>query len=191
MKLYQLAEKIAHEAHNGQFRWNNIPYITHPLAVKENVATFFKETYLTEIDKSGDKIVKLMMEAREFVHFKADLRVSLDRFEEILYSVAIAHDIFEKDAAKSFSQHEVLNEVNNYPDFEYEDARIWMLIISNVMILTRKPSESYYSYVMRVIESPIAKLIKLADIYHNKSDLKEGILLDKYRLTEYIILNSK
>lgn len=65
------------------------------------------------------------------------------------------------------------------------------LIVALVNSLSKREGESYFDFVMRIKESGAifvaAAAIKRADIRHNKSDLAEGSLKDKYRLAEYIL----
>jgi (p)ppGpp synthase/HD superfamily hydrolase len=63
------------------------------------------------------------------------------------------------------------------------------LVIDMVLDVTKFPGESYFDFTMRVHDSGNigSKAIKLADLQHNMSDLKEGTQLDKYRLAHYVI----
>ncbi len=68
---------------------------------------------------------------------------------------------------------------------------ISQLSIDIVKILTRRSGESYFDYIWRIMESGPAsvgaRVIKLVDLNHNMSDLKEGSMKDKYRFAEYIL----
>lgn len=63
--------------------------------------------------------------------------------------------------------------------------------------LSKKEGETYFDFIMRIHngDSPYEcgafrvgmVAVKLADLRHNMSDLKEGSLKDKYRFAEYIL----
>lgn len=53
--------------------------------------------------------------------------------------------------------------------------------------LTKKPGEPYSDYIMRVKHSKMATKIKIEDLKHNLSDLKDGCLKDKYQLALRIL----
>ena len=56
-------------------------------------------------------------------------------------------------------------------------------ILQALAKLTRHEGQTYFDFIKEVIDngSIIAKIVKIADIQHNMSDLKEGSLKDKYR----------
>jgi len=61
------------------------------------------------------------------------------------------------------------------------------LVISGIEAITKHPvkgAESYLSYLNRVMNHLLARIVKLADLSHNMSDLKPGNMLDKYVLAE-------
>jgi (p)ppGpp synthase/HD superfamily hydrolase len=64
-----------------------------------------------------------------------------------------------------------------------------IMVIEMVQIVTKRPNENYFDFVMRIQESGHvgAKMVKLADLRHNMSDLGEGSMKDKYRLAEHIL----
>jgi (p)ppGpp synthase/HD superfamily hydrolase len=71
-----------------------------------------------------------------------------------------------------------------------------VLTVEIVDALTKKEGETYFDFIMRIHnggpfrEGVVA--VKLADLWHNMNDNpKEGSLLDKYRLAEYILQSSK
>lgn len=57
--------------------------------------------------------------------------------------------------------------------------------------LSRKTDETYFDFIMRIRDSGAFAVgiaaVKLADLDHNMSDLKEGSLKDKYRFAQYIL----
>ena len=57
--------------------------------------------------------------------------------------------------------------------------------------LSRKTDETYFDFIMRIRGSGAFAVgiaaVKLADLEHNMSDLKEGSLKDKYRFAQYIL----
>jgi (p)ppGpp synthase/HD superfamily hydrolase len=63
--------------------------------------------------------------------------------------------------------------------FDYWTAR-------QVKMLTKRDGENYLESLMRII-SIITIIVKIADNTHNMSDLEEGSLKDKYRLSKYIL----
>ncbi len=87
-----------------------------------------------------------------------------------LYVVAILHDVLE-DCDVTFE--------DLHKEFDYWTAR-------QVDMLTKREGENYLESIMRIV-SFITIIIKIADNTHNMSDLKEGSLKDKYRLSKYIL----
>jgi len=62
-------------------------------------------------------------------------------------------------------------------------------IVDAVVALTRKQSETYFDFIMRVIRNDMAIKVKIADIEDNLNTLPEGSLKDKYRLAKYILVH--
>lgn len=63
------------------------------------------------------------------------------------------------------------------------------MVVDAVFTVTKRPGEIYFDFIMRIHGSGdvMAKVIKLADLEHNMSDLKEGAMKDKYRFAHYIL----
>ncbi|TXH12132.1 MAG: hypothetical protein E6R03_13410 [Hyphomicrobiaceae bacterium] len=70
-----------------------------------------------------------------------------------------------------------------------------ILVVRAVQALTKNPNrdeENYIQYLMRVAENPIARVVKMADLHHNLSDLdpkKDKNKIDKYKMALYILRN--
>lgn len=60
-------------------------------------------------------------------------------------------------------------------------------LVGAVLAMTKKEGQNYYDFIMQISENELASRVKLADIKHNLSDLKEGSLKDKYRLALHIL----
>ena len=56
-----------------------------------------------------------------------------------------------------------------------------------VSILSRRENETYYDFILRISKHDMATKVKIGDLNHNLSDLKEGTLKDKYRLARYVL----
>ena len=62
-------------------------------------------------------------------------------------------------------------------------------VLDAVYALTRQEDETYLGYILRIKrdDEGIARVVKLADLEHNMSDLRKGSLKDKYMLATYIL----
>lgn len=139
MNQYELALKIATEAHEGQKRkFTGEPYINHPIRVAQEVAR------IQDIPK-----------------------------EYHVYHAALLHDVLEDNP--EWTVERLLNE-----GVAYETVRL-------VRWLTRKPNQSYLSYLKRVMSHPDSIAIKKADILDNLNNCPEGSLRSKYELALYIL----
>lgn len=67
-------------------------------------------------------------------------------------------------------------------------------MVQNIKNLSKQEGESYFDFIMRVKSSvpfePVTVIVKLSDLKHNMSDLKEGAQLDKYRFAYHILSKS-
>lgn len=64
-------------------------------------------------------------------------------------------------------------------------------IIKSIDILTKKENEDYLDYILLVKSDDIARRVKVEDIKHNLSDLKDGCLKSKYNLALYILKDGR
>ena len=53
--------------------------------------------------------------------------------------------------------------------------------------MTREKDQNYKDYILQIKEDEIATKVKLADLRHNLSDLKNGSMRDKYLLALHIL----
>lgn len=63
------------------------------------------------------------------------------------------------------------------------------IVLDAIALVTKKEGENYADFIMWIAKSDnlVAKKVKLADLKHNMSDLKEGSMKDKYRLATLLI----
>lgn len=57
--------------------------------------------------------------------------------------------------------------------------------------LTKKEGENYFDFIQRIIKTPDAIVVKIADIEDNMFDLKEGSMKDKYRFALHMLVSEK
>lgn len=94
--------------------------------------------------------------------------------QDRIYAVALLHDTLEDCATVTY------------------DALIesfGLSIAACVELLTKREGDSYLDSICRVKTCEIATAVKIADLTHNMSDLREGSLKEKYRLAKYILEN--
>ena len=103
---------------------------------------------------------------------------------DILMTVAALHDAHEDHRHVTFEHiMDVLLESGADPDHVFEV----MVALDAITEKETKDEESYLDYILRIKKSPIATLVKIADIQHNMSDLKKGSMKEKYLLAIYIL----
>lgn len=99
--------------------------------------------------------------------------------------------------ANSFSEEEVehkivawLHDVLEDSDLEFKDLiekGIPYSLAQAVDAITREKDQNYKDYIFQVKEDELATAVKIADLKHNLSDLKNGSMRDKYLLAWHIL----
>ena len=82
--------------------------------------------------------------------------------------------------------HDVLEDTEYTPTMLL-DLGIPEHLVGAVMGMTKREGQNYYDFIIQVSKNKIATVVKIADINHNMSDLKEGSLKDKYRLAKHVL----
>lgn len=128
------------------------------------------EDYITHPMAVADLAVEEFKASHHWKFFKSDP----DSIIRKIRIVALLHDVVEDT---SVTIDELTKE---FPDIN---------ILSALNLLTRKKSQTYYEFIMniKINGSIIAKIVKIADLIHNSSDLDEGSLKDKYRFALHIL----
>jgi (p)ppGpp synthase/HD superfamily hydrolase len=95
--------------------------------------------------------------------------------ETYIRQVALLHDVIE-------DTHVTASDL--------EDQGFCETVIRAVLAITKHPvkgCEDYLTYLKRVKSNEYARLVKLADLAHNMSDLRPGNMLDKYVLARHFL----
>lgn len=103
---------------------------------------------------------------------------------EYIVAAAILHDVIEDTC---WTEDMIREELMSVAPKSQVD-----ITISLVKVLSRDNGQSYFNFIQAIKShkySFFAKIIKLADIEHNLSDLPEGNLRDKYLFAQYMLLN--
>ena len=82
--------------------------------------------------------------------------------------------------------HDVLEDSDLQAD-DLEQKGISLHLIQSIVYLTRQKDENYKDYILKIKDDEIATKVKIADLTHNLSDLKNGNMRDKYILALYIL----
>ena len=99
-----------------------------------------------------------------------------DKFEDEGHKiVAILHDILEDTEMTSFNLADI--------------HKLNPILCQSVIAITRRVGQNYLDYVMQVKKDRIATAVKIEDLKHNLSDLKQGSMRDKYILTIHLLNN--
>lgn len=157
----EITLELATHYHKGQTRWDkNIPYITHPIAVSDSARDYFQNKHFGWFSQ---------------VYIYLNRPGEADVID-IIEAVSLGHDILEDTIATS----EILRSSGLNEE-----------VIKSIEAITKKAdkSESYLDYIMRVKKNPVARIVKICDITHNLTDLKNGSMRDKYFLAKYILEN--
>lgn len=168
--------ELAEFGHTGQTRNDRkTPYITHPRAV-EKIAIHLFETYKDSVNRDCiDCGFNLVLEPVSFNRFNIDN----DIVREHIRQVALGHDLIED--SKGIHRVDTDTLIAEY---------IHPYVINGIQAMTKHPvkgTESYFEYLRRVYNNPYSRIVKLADLNHNSSDLKPGNMLDKYTLATQLI----
>ena len=91
-----------------------------------------------------------------------------DRLPVHLKVLGYLHDVLEDNAEE-------------YPLTRLSELfPVW--VVERIVVLTKLPDENYDDYILRVAEDRATRLVKIADLFDNLTDIKLGSLRDKYRL---------
>ena len=109
-------------------------------------------------------------------------------FKESLKYIAIAHDYLEDHdytGGGIYLLKSLLRE--DLPRLHQKDQIDF--IHSSIVILTKSEKETYFDYISRLLrkERHASMFVKLADLYDNTRDIKEGARKDKYRFAAHLI----
>lgn len=97
--------------------------------------------------------------------------------------VALAHDL--EDTSMSEEKFIwTLMTLSNDSDYSKFAA-----IRAALDIMNKFNHKNYLEYIQTAKTNPISRIVKLADLEDNLSDLKPGSLRDKYLLAQYILTN--
>jgi (p)ppGpp synthase/HD superfamily hydrolase len=159
MKYSDKVLEFATKAHEGQKRkyGQNVPYITHPIAVADIAVRMHLENQRYD---DGDKNEAVL---------------------EIIRSIAYLHDTKE-DSGITDNQLINLFIDAHVPKFQGET------ILLGVNLLTKNEINfDLIEYLNNIKLNIFAKTVKLADLEHNMSDLRDIKKLEKYKLIKYYL----
>ena len=82
--------------------------------------------------------------------------------------------------------HDVIEDTN-YTAEMLVAAGIPEYLVDSVKVISKKDNQKYLDYILDVQADEIARVVKIADITHNLSDLRPGSMRQKYELAIHIL----
>tara|TARA_R110000824_G_scaffold118090_2_gene270239 strand:- start:1203 stop:1622 length:420 start_codon:yes stop_codon:yes gene_type:complete len=110
----------------------------------------------------------------------------------ISHPAAIARDLIKRGFSEDFIAVAWLHDVIEDTSVTAQgllDKGIPSDIVQSVETISKEDGQSYLDYILDVGRDPVARVVKVADITHNMSDLKKGSMRQKYELAIYILEN--
>lgn len=148
------------------------------MRIREKALAFATEAHKGQKRKGGGDYIQHPIAVAEIAlgkvveyYDKFDYFHPEDDILDLYYTVAVLHDVVE-------DTHITLDDI----------AREFGVIVREAVdALTKRDGETYLDAILRAKKDAFAVVVKMADNEHNMSDLAEGTLKDKYRLSYYIL----
>ena len=106
--------------------------------------------------------------------------------EYITHPIAVANRFKDEEHKIVAVLHDTIEDTRlTIAQLIYMGLKIKLVDIIN--ILTKKENQDYLDYILLVKKDKIARRVKIEDIKHNLSDLKDGCLKSKYNLALYFL----
>lgn len=102
---------------------------------------------------------------------------------EMIYLIGVLHDTIES-GANQFQVTEILIDLAYFTDSEIDK-----IVLAVIRLSRMSKEENVISYLAGIKADKYARIVKLADLEHNLSDLGPGNLRDKYHLCKYFLTN--
>ncbi len=165
MTLIEKVTEFARKAHFGIFRKDGkTPYIEHPIAVSVIVSNLLNGEYYW-IASITDR----------------------EHLRKLVTILALIHDIPE-DVAEYLNDEDKVILVIRLLDSDKELSEMdYSYLLTCLRNLNKNNFKNYCEFVVNAKKIVGSRLVKLADIKHNISDLGDGSLKDKYRMSMFIL----
>lgn len=154
--------KLAEIGHEGQFRSDGKKYFTH-----------------------AEAVANLVQRNQEVIDYVNQFNITGDIQAGIII-LAYFHDLFEEvpDYFRLIVTPDMQAKMQENPDNYFLNT-----VYSGVKAISKmeKGKEDYTDYLFRVKNHEWARMVKIADLTHNMSDLKPGNLRDKYSISKYFL----
>jgi (p)ppGpp synthase/HD superfamily hydrolase len=99
---------------------------------------------------------------------------------------ALIQDGYDEDYVATAWLHDVLEDTD-VTERDLMTQGVDPFIIDAVVLLTHTEGLSYLDYILTLSTHSVARVVKMADLTHNMSNLKKGSMLQKYQLAFYIL----
>lgn len=103
---------------------------------------------------------------------------------ELIYIISLFHDLVEDSGVTEKEMRYILKKNSNL--FSHEIDKI---VLAVIRLSRMSKEENVISYLAGIKADKYARIVKLADLEHNLSDLGPGNLRDKYHLCKYFLTN--
>lgn len=111
--------------------------------------------------------------------------VSLD--EVLVRVIALGHDLVEDVDAYLDQEEKYACEVLLGRTFYSDYQTMYDQIVTSLRALNKHRHKDYLAFTLAAKADPYARVVKIADLSHNLSDLTKGSMREKYLLARYIL----
>lgn len=149
----------------------------------ESILAFATEKHKGQKRKDGKDYITHPIEVARIAEEMARKENKFSEKEvEMIYCIGLLHDTVESVNITERDLKEVLKSTELFTNYEIEK------IIEAIFDLTRASKNTpVLNYLESIKGNRFAKIVKLADLEHNLSDLGPGDLRDKYHLCQYYL----
>lgn len=159
MSLLEKIKDKTREDFKNNFRWDGVtPYFTHLEAVSENAALLLK--------KDG----------------------CVDTQELIIRIIGLLHDEIEDIEKYKNNEDKLIQDILTLDTKKELELHHWNYISMSLYDLNKNNYDSYLDFVLGCKSNRYSRIVKIADINHNLTNLK-GKKRDKYLLARHILEN--
>lgn len=166
-EIKSAALKIATEAHASQYyRHDKSPYINHPIAVADIAIQLFNDSIPPYENPNCIEYKKIIAQ---------------------LYVISLFHDIsgdvieYKNNERLLIDELKIRDSLGQFKTADYVD------IEKALTCLNKHRYESYLEFILAAKRDYYARIVKMADLKHNLSDLAKGSLKQKYELALHIL----